>query len=382
MMFTQTADQELLEATTTRYLEATYSSARVRELSRQESTFDAALWKQGAELGWTTLLVPDGVGGGSVSGNGLADLLAVAYQFGRHAAPGPLIGTNVVAAALGRWGSKEQHGGPLAELLDGRATAAWGHAPRTGRDAGATVRAAGSRDGVVLNGRVSCVESGAPNSYLLVVATADEDGARSHHLVPLDTPGVQTALLGGIDLTRRHMAVTLREVTVPVASRVGGSGTADAHDELLVDLTAVLQAGEIVGAMERAFTMTLQWTRDRYSFGRPLGSYQEIKHRMADLRTQLEASAAVAEKAARRVGEGSRDARSWASAAKAYVGRVGPEVIQDCVQLHGGIGVTFEHDLHLYLRRATVDAQLFGRPEYFTERLVRLTEAAAGKDDA
>jgi alkylation response protein AidB-like acyl-CoA dehydrogenase len=168
---------------------------------------------------------------------------------------------------------------------------------------------------------------------------------------------------------------------VPAASRVGEPGAADAHDELLLDLTAVLQAGEIVGAMERAFDLTLRWTGDRYSFGRPLGSYQEIKHRMADLRTQLEASAAVAEKAARRVGEDSPDAPTWASAAKAYVGRVGPEAIQDCVQLHGGIGVTFEHDLHLYLRRATVDAQLFGTPAYFTERLVRLVEADLQEDE-
>ncbi|OHV28024.1 MULTISPECIES: acyl-CoA dehydrogenase family protein [Pseudofrankia] len=374
-MFTQTADQDLLETTTEQYLAATYPPARIRELSRRDSTFDPALWRQGAELGWTTPLVPEAAGGGSVSGNGLADLLAVAFQFGRHAAPGPLIGTNVVAAALGRWGSKELHGGPLAELLDGDATAAWAHAPWTGSRAGATVRASRSGGGVVLDGTVPCVESGAPKGYLLVAATADEDAARTHYLVPFDAPGVETAPLGGLDLTRRHLAMTLRAVVVPATSRVGEPGSADDHDELLLDLTAVLQAGEIVGAMERAFAMTLQWTRDRYSFGRPLGSYQEIKHRMADLRTQLEASAAVAEKAARRVGEDGRDARTWASAAKAHVGRAGPEVIQDCVQLHGGIGVTFEHDLHLYLRRATVDAQLFGTPAYFTERLVRLTEA-------
>ncbi|CUU56662.1 Acyl-CoA dehydrogenase [Parafrankia irregularis] len=379
-MFTQTADQDLLEATTEQYLAATYPPTRIRELSRQDSTFDPVLWKRGAELGWTSLLVPEGSGGGSVSGNGLADLLAVAFQFGRHAAPGPLIGTNVVAAALGRWGSKERHGGPLAELLDGAATAAWGYSPGTGPRAGAAVRATRSGDGFLLDGVVPCVESGAPNGYLLVAAsdgtTADGDDARSHYLVPLDAPGVRTSPLGGIDLTRRHVSVTLVEVAIPATAQVGEPGSADDHDELLLDLTAVLQAGEIVGAMERAFAMTLRWVNDRYSFGRPLGSYQEIKHRMADLRTQLEASAAVTEKAARRVGEGAPDARSWASAAKAHVGRVGPEVIQDCVQLHGGIGITFEHDLHLHLRRATLDAQLFGTPATFADRLVGLTETA------
>ncbi|MEX5636108.1 acyl-CoA dehydrogenase family protein [Parafrankia sp. FMc2] len=384
-MFTQTADQDLLGNTTAQYLAATYPPARVRELARQDETFDGTLWKQGAEFGWTTPLVPEHAGGGSVSGNGLADLLAVAFQFGRHAAPGPLIGTNVVAAALGRWGSARLHGGPLAELLDGGATAAWGHSPRTGRRAGAQVRAERSGDRFVLDGTVPCVERGGPNGYLLVAAgpdSADGDGAeagagsRSHFLVPLDAPGVETAPLDGIDLTRRYQAVTLRAVTVPTAARVGEPGTADEHDAALLDIGAVLQAGEIVGATHRAFELTLRWAEDRYSFGRPLGSYQEIKHRLADLRTQLEASAAVTERAARLVGTGRADARTWASTAKAYVGRVGPEAIQDCVQLHGGIGVTYEHDLHLYLRRALVDAQLFGTPAYFTERLVRLVEAA------
>lgn len=385
-MFTQTADQDLLGNTTAQYLEARYPPSRVRELARQDETFDGTLWKQGAEFGWTTPLVPEHAGGGSVSGNGLADLLAVAFQFGRHAAPGPLIGTNVVAAALGRWGSAELHAGPLAELLDGGATAAWGHSPRTGRRAGVQVRAARSGDRVILDGMLPCIERGGPNGYLLVAADGPDsaagpdgatgDGTRSHFLVPLGAPGVETTPLDSIDLTRRYQAVTLRAVAVPVTARVGEPGTADAHDAALLDISAVLQAGEIVGATHRAFELTLRWTNDRYSFGRPLGSYQEIKHRMADLRTQLEASAAITEKAARLVGTGRADARTWASTAKAYVGRVGPEAIQDCVQLHGGIGVTYEHDLHLYLRRALVDAQLFGTPAYFTERLVRLVEAA------
>jgi alkylation response protein AidB-like acyl-CoA dehydrogenase len=381
-MFSLTADQELFETTTARYLEATFPPARVRELARRSSTFDGAHWKRGTGFGWTAPLVPESAGGGSVSGNGLADLLVIAYEFGRHAAPGPLIGTNVVAAALGRWGSTGQRAGPLAELLDGRATAAWGHSPPPGGRDGAAVRAVLSGVGVVLDGTVPRVERGGPSGYLLVAATGTGTGTRSHYLVPLGAPGVETTALDGIDLTRRYQTVTLRQVALPMTARVGEPGAADAHDAVLLDITATLQAGEIVGAMERAFSMTLRWTNDRYSFGRPLGSYQEIKHRMADLRTQLEASAAVAEKAARHLGDGDggRDARSWASTAKAYVGRVGPEMIQDCIQLHGGIGVTYEHDLHLYLRRATVDAQMFGTPSYFTERLVRRLEADTAAD--
>jgi alkylation response protein AidB-like acyl-CoA dehydrogenase len=376
-VFTQTADQELFETTTAQFLEATYPSARVRGVAKQDGAFDAEAWKQGAALGWTTLLVPEDSGGGSISGNGLVDLLIVAFQFGRHAAPGPLLGTNVVAAALGRWGSDDQRRGPLADLVDGRATAAW--CPSATVDgvalAGRGVTGVRSRDTVVLDGTLPCVESATDATYLMVLAGAGEE--RSHYLVPAATPGVEAVPLQGVDLTRRYHRVSLRGVQVPATARVGAPGAGDTQGAALLDIVVTLQAAEIVGAMQRAFDMTLRWTADRYSFGRPLGSYQEIKHRVADLRTALEASGAVAAEAARAVGGDGAGASSWASAAKAYAGRFGPEVIQDCIQLHGGIGVTFDHDLHLFLRRAVVDAQLFGTPAEYGQRLVRLIEASS-----
>ena len=109
------------------------------------------------------------------------------------------------------------------------------------------------------------------------------------------------------------------------------------------------------------FEFTVQWAFDRYSFGRPLASYQALKHRFADMRLWLEASFATAAAAARRPRRGP-DAAELASVAKAYIGERATDLIQDCVQLHGGIGVTWEHDLHLYLRRATVDRVLWGPP--------------------
>src|SRR5687767_11639226 len=104
-MFVETPDQEVFESSTRRFLETHYPIERVRELANAPTTFDPARWREAAELGWTTLLVPEDAGGGSISGNGLADLLIVASLFGQHAAPGPLFGTNLVAAALGWWGS-------------------------------------------------------------------------------------------------------------------------------------------------------------------------------------------------------------------------------------------------------------------------------------
>jgi alkylation response protein AidB-like acyl-CoA dehydrogenase len=365
-MFAETEDQELFERATARFLETHFAMATVRELASEGSTFAPARWREAAELGWTTLLVPEAAGGGSISGNGLADLLIVAAAFGRHAAPGPLLGTNAVAAALGRCGSPEQHHGPLGELLAGDAVAAWAPASR--------LVAAPSGDTAVLRGHVGAVEYAAERTYLLV--GAEEPAGRSQFLVPFDAPGVEHAPLRTIDLTRRFADVTLADVAVTADARVGPAGAADDQEGDLLDIVAVLAAGEIVGAMDRAFEITLDWTTNRYSFGRPLNSYQEIKHRMADLRTQLEAAAAVAARAAFAVGTGATDGREWASAAMAYAGRVGPELVQDCIQLHGGIGVTADHDLHVFLRRATLDANLYGTPADFAQRLGRLVAAA------
>jgi alkylation response protein AidB-like acyl-CoA dehydrogenase len=287
---------------------------------------------------------------------------------GRHAAPGPLLGTNAVAAALGRWGSAEQHAGPLAELVGGGAVGAWAPAQ--------AVVAEPKGDAVVLRGRVGAVDDAGGSAHLLV--SAQEPTGRSQYLVPLGAPGVVRAPRRSVDLTRRFHDVTLAEVTVSSAARVGPAGAGDEQDESLLDIVAVLAAGEIVGAMDRAFELTLEWVANRYSFGRPLHSYQEIKHRMADLRTQLEAAEAVAGRAAVAVGRDAPDAREWASAALAYAARVGPELVQDCIQLHGGIGVTADHDLHVFLRRAALDANLYGTAAAFSQRLGRIVADEQG----
>ena len=377
-MFADTPDQQLFEAGTRRFLEANFPVSRIRELADAPTAFEPTVWREGAALGWTTLLVPDEAGGGSISGNGLADVLIVASLFGQHAAPGPLLGTNVVAAALGRWGSTEQQTGPLAEIVAGESVAAWAHASTRGlrpsSRVGVTATPSGSTG--VLRGRLGSVESASDTGYLLL--TADAPQGRTQFLVAVATVGVQLSALRSIDLTRRFYDVILDDVVVPVAAQVGEAGSADEHDADLLDIVAAMLLGEMVGAIDRAFTMTLEWTFNRYSFGRPLGSYQEIKHRVADMRTHLEAGEAVAARAARAVGTGAQDARSWVSAGMTYLGHHAPEVIQDCIQLHGGIGVTYDHDLHLFLRRATLDAQLFGSPSDFAQRLGLLVSTAEG----
>jgi alkylation response protein AidB-like acyl-CoA dehydrogenase len=374
-MFVVTADQQLFAETTSRFLEASLPPSRIRQLARQADGVDPDLWRKGAELGWMSLLVPDHAGGGSLSENGLLDMIIVAAAFGRHAAPGPVLSASLVAAALGRWGTQRQQHEVLAPLLEGDEVAAWGGPAAPGQTPAPGVTARRKLSGWTLRGTVPFVESAEQARFLLVAADGSDGSAQ--FLIPMTAAGIKTEPLHGVDMTRRFARLRLQDVVVADDDRVGDVGSGMEHDAELLDTMAVLLAAEITGAMARAVAMTLQWAIDRYSFGRPLASYQVIKHRMADMTMHLEASEAVTARAAAAVGTTAPDARMWAWAAKAYAARYGPEVIQDCIQIHGGIGVTYEHDLHLFLRRATLDAQLYGTVRQSERRLAQLIDAGS-----
>jgi alkylation response protein AidB-like acyl-CoA dehydrogenase len=142
-----------------------------------------------------------------------------------------------------------------------------------------------------------------------------------------------------------------------------------------------MQLAEMVGSMEKAFEITTEWAFNRYSFGRPLASYQELKHRFADMKAWLEAGHAIADAAARHVEDETDRAGEFTSAGKAYMGVYGVELVQDCVQMHGGIGVTFDHDMHLYLRRVVIDSVLYGTVSDHRQRLTTILEER-GQEDA
>jgi alkylation response protein AidB-like acyl-CoA dehydrogenase len=355
-----TSDQAFFRDTTARYLDERAPVGELRRLRDDPAGYDEKFWRGGAELGWTSLLVDEAHGGGTISGDGLVDLTLVAYEFGRHAAPGPLIPTNLVAAALSATGAA---GELLTDLLAGDAVASW-VAP--GGQTSVEVRVDG--DEVTVDGVARPAESAAEATHVLV------SGDRTHVLVPTDAPGVTVEPMSTVDLTRRFSLVRFDGVRVPASSVLRGI-----DGERQLQVAAVLACAESVGAMQAGFDMTVEWAFDRYSFGRPLASYQEIKHRFADMKTWLEASHAISDAAAVAVSHGAPDAAQLVSAAKAYVGEFGTELLQDCVQIHGGIGVTYEHDLHLYLRRHTVDRSLYGTPSDHRQRIADLVEQEEGR---
>jgi alkylation response protein AidB-like acyl-CoA dehydrogenase len=352
-------DQEFFRSTTRKFLTTECPITTVRALEADPAGFTADYWQRGAALGWTSLLVPDADGGGSLSEHGLLDLVLVAEEMGRLVSPGPLVPVSIVASALADAGTTEQRAAVLPGLLDGTAVAAW--------CGPAAVDAAPRDGGFALTGTASAVEAAAQADHLLV-AVRTEVGL-TQVLVPADADHLTVTPLGGLDLVRRFAEVRFDEVVVPEAAVVGTVGGAAEAIERQLQIAAVLQCAETVGAMDRVFEMTLEYLGDRYSFGRPLSSYQALKHRVADDKVWLEACHAIATGAARAVATHADDAGELVSAAKAWIGPHATELIQDCVQLHGGIGVTWEHDLHLYLRRATVNRVTYGTPEEHAERV-------------
>lgn len=365
------SEQELLRDTTARFLDDRVPLSRQRkDLRNDPAGFEPDYWTAGAELGWTMLLVAEEDGGGSVSGRGAVDLALIAYEFGRHAAPGPLVDCNVVASALsGQTGDLQRS--VLSEILTGAtiASSCLGYAPwQNAAEASLTIRKDGND--VLIDGTLRPVESAKQAGWFLV--TGRSENGMTQVLVPADAPGIAIKGLKGLDVTRRFGAVSFDNVRAPASALVGAYGQAADQVARQVENAAVILSAEAVGAMDVAFQMTLDWAFDRYTFGRALASYQALKHRFADMKSWLEASHAISDAAAEAVADRTPLAAEMASSAKSYIGEQGPELAQQCVQLHGGIGVTYEHDLHFFLRRVSLNRLLYGTPAEHRRLLARI----------
>ena len=354
-------EQMLFTSTAQAFLEKEVPLHRVRELHAEGTAFDTEWWARAAELGWASLLVPEELGGGSPSGDGVADLALLAEQAGRTVAPGPLHPVSVVLAGL-----VEAPGGHeelIESLVAGEAIASWAvYEPRRPFNPGrADTTATRTESGYRIDGVKDRVEAGDQSGAVLVVAECD--GAIRQFVVPTDAAGVTVTPQSSVDLVKRYARITFAGVEVDEAAVVGTAEQTADIIERQRQVALLLQCAEIVGILDAVLTMTNQWLFDRHSFGRPLASYQALKHRAADMKMWFEAARGTTAGAAAAVSARSAEAPKLVSVAKAYVAERAPVMLQDCVQLHGGIGVTWEHDLHLYLRRAILNRALYGSPE-------------------
>ncbi|OBH44197.1 acyl-CoA dehydrogenase family protein [Mycobacterium mantenii] len=372
MDFELTDEQRGLVDSTRSLLATKFPVSRARELIDGERGFDAELWRHGAELGWPALAIAESDGG---LGQQAIDLALVATELGRGLACTPFIPTVVAADALGR-ASYEHAPKLLHALAEGSLIATWAFA-EFGQpwsvDANST-QARRHADGYLLHGAKVSAQDADTAEILLVDAILDDSPAR--FTVPTCAPGVEIRRQRTLDVTRSYCDVTFEEVPV-AASALVLSGDAARHSiARTMQLNTVLMCAELVGIGQRLLAMTIDYVKDRIQFGRPVGQFQAVKHKCADMRMWVQASTAATYHAAMALDSEHPSADRSVSSAKAYVSDAVNRVAGNALQLHGGIGFTWEHDLHLYLRRARVNSMLCGDARHHREVLCQLVETA------
>ena len=357
--------QELREVTR-RFLADKASLSDVRRLVEGEESFDRAVWQQlAAQLGLQGIAIPEELGG---AGLGPVELGIVCEELGRALYIGPFFATVVLAAqALSASGDSEAEQRWLPSIAAGELTATLAVADRSGEiDAEAvTTTAALSGEDWVLTGSKRFVVDGHTAGLLLIAALNGEEVGL--FAVTGDASGLTRQALPQLDPTRQLSTVVLDGTP---ATRVGG----DAAELLgrVRDLVSTHLAAEQVGGASAALEMAVEYAKVREQFGRPIGTFQAIKHKCADRLVEVESARNAVAAAAAQLADGHPDASLTASAAAAWVGPTFTRVAMDNIQIHGGIGFTWEHDSHFFLKRAKSSEVLFGSPTHHRSRVADL----------
>ena len=372
-------EQELLRDTARKFLDSECSTQFVRRMMATEHAVTDAFWHQLAENGWLGITYPEAEGG---SGLGLVDLVVLMEEIGRAVMPGPYPATVLLGgAAIAAVGSPEQRREWLPRIAGGEVKATLAVTEPNARwdAAGITATAREARGGFTLTGAKMFV----PDAHLadvLVVAARSRDGSTmedgvSLFLVPKDAAGLTIRRLPSVDETRKLCEVTLDNVAVPGSALLGELHQGWAPLQRVIDRAAVALSAEMCGAAQRVLDMTVDYAKLRVAFGKPIGIYQGVKHKCADMLVEIENAKSLTYYAAWAVDEGEADAPLAVSMAKAAASDAGRKVCAAGIQLHGGIGMTWEHDLQLYLKRAKADEVMFGDATWHRERIARLMGA-------
>jgi alkylation response protein AidB-like acyl-CoA dehydrogenase len=363
MTFAFTEEQQELRRGLRRFFEDKSSSQQVRRLMETDEGYDRAVWSQMAQqLGLQGLTIPEEHGG---AGGGPVEQLIVLEEMGRVLLCAPYFSTAVLAVhALQASGDAAAQ----AELLPGIAAGTTIATLAVPEDDGSwstdrlQTRARRSGEGYVLEGSKSFVVDGAIADLVLVVALAEEGPT----LFAVDgrSPGLSRRPLQTIDMTRKQAALTFDAAPARLVGTAGGAG---AVVEKTLQLAAVALAAEQVGGAQRCLDMSVEYAKLRVQFGRPIGSFQAIKHKCADMLLEVESARSAAYYAAWAAADGSSELPLVASLAKAYCSEAYFHVAAENIQVHGGIGFTWEHDAHLYYRRAKSSEVMLGSPTHHRE---------------
>jgi alkylation response protein AidB-like acyl-CoA dehydrogenase len=357
MNFDFTDDQRAIKRTAHDFLEARYRPETVRQLAEDERGFSDEQWAELVELGWQGVIVPEAHGG---LGLGTVELVVIAEEMGYALAPSPWFSNVCAAAMLVAAGTDEQRRRWLEPLAAGemRGTlAVWderaGWAPDHSE--------AESADGRLTATKIAVPDAG--SAAFAIVAGAD----RVHYLVDLGADGARVSAEPALDPTRKLFRLELEGARAEPLSGGDGDSLASAYASIVTTLAA-----ENVGVAQRTMEMAVTFAKDRKQFERPIGSYQAVSHRCAQMLLEVESARSLAYWAAWALDHEPDTALRAASMAKAYAGDAGFRVAASALQVHGGIGFTWEHDLHFFLKRAKANAHAFGDSRWHRDRVAEL----------
>jgi alkylation response protein AidB-like acyl-CoA dehydrogenase len=356
MNFDFTDDQRAIKRTANEFLAARYKPETIRELAESERGFTDQQWHEIAELGWPGVIVPEEHGG---LGLGVVELVVIQEEMGYALAPSPLLSSICAALLLVAAGTDEQRERWLPALASGEArgtVAIWdeqaGWAPDHS-EAEATADALSAAKIAVPD---------ASGADLLLVAGANG----RHYAVEVGGDGVEITPQKSLDTTRKLFRVQLDGAHV--------EPLADAPEQIARAYSSIVTAvaAENVGVAQRAMEMAVSYAGDRKQFDRPIGSFQAVSHRCAQMLLEVEGARSLSYWAAWALDHEPSAAARAASMAKAYASDAGFRVTASSLQVHGGIGFTWEHDLHFYLKRATANAHAFGDARWHRDRVAAL----------
>ncbi len=369
-------EQELLRNTARKFFENECNSEFVRTRMAEPAGVTDEFWGKLAEQGWLGLIYPEEFGG---VGLGFVDLTVLMEEMGRAVMPGPFFSTVLLGGlTILEAGSAQQKKEWMPKIAEGHAKATLAFTEPNARwDAAAVTVAAREAGGkFTLSGTKLFVLDAHLADVIVVVArtregTRPEDGL-SLFLVPRGAKGLEVKLLPTMDQTRKLCEVTLHDVAVGADALLGARDGGWAPLARVLERATVALCAEMCGGAQRVLDMTTDYAKIRVAFGKPIGSYQGVKHRAADMLVEIENAKSLTYYAAWAVDENVPEAPLAASMAKAYVSDAYRRTAGAGIQLHGGIGFTWEHDLHLYFKRAKSSEFTFGDAGYHRERVAQL----------
>jgi alkylation response protein AidB-like acyl-CoA dehydrogenase len=374
MNFGFTEEQELLRAEARKFLDQNAPLSRVREIVESPSGSDPELWSRMADLGWVGLCMPEDHGG---AGLDLETLLVLLEETGRSLLPSPLISTVLAAKAIERFGTRDQQERWLPGLADGSTVGTFAFLERGDSFTPDGVMACAKPDGdeLVLSGeKLYVTDVGIADLFVVPVRTGSDPEAISLIVVNREVAGLSIENFDGMDLTKRMGRLLLKDVRVGLDCVLGNLGTGWSASEWLLDLGAALVTAESVGAAEAALEMTTAFAKERVQFDEQIGKFQGVKHPLAEIYVDVESVRSLVYYAIWALDHQADDARIAVSRAKAYCADAFPAAGIMGVQLHGGVGYTWEYDIQLYLKRSKWVRPIFGDADYHYARLARLGE--------